>query len=208
MYTANVRLTIHPNYQVLLRHTSRMDGSDNGAHKEIQELFLTSQSILLLNHDPEKKNFRSNLTMTTEDLELRKKACVDEASSLMTSYRSLEEHVTRFENPDSSSGSDNQDLATRVRTARSSFCSRVNNVIRMLNQHLIALNNTISDTRPGSEVVIGRSWDLKDSAERSIEKLQRQLRRWEKRIFKAGISLSPLKNTVNDMGRKNIQTKK
>ena len=150
-----------------------MDGSDNGAHKEIQELFLTSQSILLLNHDPEKKNFRSNLTMTTEDLELRKKACVDEASSLMTSYRSLEEHVTRFENPDSSSGSNNQDLPTRVRTARSSFCSRVNNVIRMLNQHLIALNNTISDTRPGSKVVIGRSWDLKDSAERSIEKLQR-----------------------------------
>ena len=58
-----------------------MDGSDNGAHKEIQELFLTLQSILLLNHDPEKKNFRSNLTMTAEDLELRKKACVDEASS-------------------------------------------------------------------------------------------------------------------------------
>ena len=185
-----------------------MDGADNGAHKEIQELFLNSQSILLLNHDPEKKNFKSNLTMTAEDLELRKNACIDEASNLMTSYLSLEEHVTRFENPDSSSGSDNRDLATRVRTARSSFCSRVNNVIRKLNQHLIALNNTISDTRHGNEVIIGRSWDLKDSAERSIEKLQRQLRHWEKRIFKAGISLSPIKNTVKDMGRKNTQNRK
>ena len=44
-----------------------MDGTDNGAHKEIQEPFLTSQSILLLNHDPEKKNFKSNVTMTPED---------------------------------------------------------------------------------------------------------------------------------------------
>ena len=208
MYTANVRLMICPDYQVFMRTTSRMDGADNGAHKEIQELFLTSQSILLLNHDPEKKNFKSNLTMTAENLELRKNACVDKASSLMTSYRSLEEHVIRFENPDSSSGSDNQDLATRVRTARSAFCSRVNNVIRMLNQHLIALNNTINDTSPESEVVLGRSWDLKDSAERSIEKLQRQLRRWERRISRAGISLSPVKNTISDVGRKNIESKK
>ena len=178
-----------------------MDGTNSDAHKDVQELFLTSQSILLLNHDPEKENFRSNLTMTTEDLELRKKACVDEASSLMTTYRSLEEHVTRFENPDSSSGSDNLDLTTRVKTARSTFCSRVNNVIRMLNQHLIALNNTINDTRPESEVVLGRSWDLKDSAEQSIEKLQRQLRCWEKRISRAGINLSPVKNKILDMGR-------
>ena len=125
-----------------------MDDTNSDIHKDVQELFLTSQSILLLNYNPEKKNFRSNLNMTPQDRELREKACIDEASSLMTTYWSLEEHVIRLENPDSSSGSDNQDLATRVKTARGAFCSRVNNVIRMLNQHLVALNNKIKDTRP------------------------------------------------------------
>merc|ERR1712243_442908 len=120
----------------------------------------------------------------------------------MTTYRSLKEHVMRLENPDSSSGSDNQDLATRVKIARGAFCSRVNNVVSMLTQHLVALNNTINDTKPESKVVLGRSWDLKDSAERSIEKLQRQLRRWEKRISRAGINLSPVKNAILDMGKK------
>ena len=59
-----------------------MDDTGSDIHKDVQELFLTSQSILLLNYNPEKKNFKSNLYMTSEDRELREKACVDEASSL------------------------------------------------------------------------------------------------------------------------------
>ena len=133
---------------------------------------------------------------------------MDEATSLMTTYQSLEEHVMRLENPDSSSGSNNQDLATRVKLARGAFCSRVNNVISMLTQHLVALTNTINDTKPGNEVILGRSWDLKDSAERSIEKLQRQIRRWEKQIFRAGINLSPVRNKILDMGKKKTEVKR
>ena len=154
-----------------------MDDVGSDIHKDVQNLFLTSQSILLLNCDPEKKNSKSNINMTPEDRELKEKACIDEAASLMTTYRSLEEHVMRLENPDSSSGSNNQDLATRVKLARGAFCSRVNNVINMLTQHLVALTNTINGTNPENEIILGRSWDLKDSAERSIEKLQRQIKR-------------------------------
>ena len=126
----------------------------------------------------------------------------------MTTYRSLEEHVMRLENPDSSSGSNNQDLATRVKLARGAFCSRVNNVINMLTQHLVALTNTINGTNPENEVILGRSWDLKNSAERSIERLQRQIKCWEKRIWRAGINLSPVKNKILDMGRKKMDNKK
>ena len=99
-----------------------MDDAGSDIHKDVQNLFLTSQSILLLNCDPEKKNSKSNINMTPEDRELKEKACIDEAASLMTTYWSLEEHVMRLENPDSSSGSNNQDLATRVKLARGTFC--------------------------------------------------------------------------------------
>ena len=54
-----------------------MDDAGSDIHKDVQELFLTSQSILLLNYDPEKKNFRSNVNMTQEDRELKEKACMD-----------------------------------------------------------------------------------------------------------------------------------
>ena len=84
-----------------------MDNVGSDIHKDVQELFLTSQSILLLNYDPEKKNFISKVNMTPEDRELKEKACMDEATNLMTTYRSLEEHVMRLENSDSSSGSNN-----------------------------------------------------------------------------------------------------
>ena len=78
----------------------------------------------------------------------------------------------------------------------------------MLTQHLVALTNTINGMNPENEVILGRSSDLKDSVERSIERLQRQIKRWEKRIWKAGISLSPIKSKLYDMGRKKINNKK
>ena len=80
-----------------------MDAAGSDVYKEVQKVFLNSQSILLLN-DPEKKNFRSNVNMTPEDRELKEKACMNEAAKLMTTYRSLEEHVLRLENSDSNSG--------------------------------------------------------------------------------------------------------
>ena len=154
-----------------------MDDIGSDIHKDVQSLFLTSQSLLLLNCDPEKENFKSNTNMTPEDRELKEKACIDEAASLMTIYRALEEHVVRLENPDSSSGSNNHDLATRVKLARGAFFLRVNSVINMLTQHLVALTNTIIGTNSENEVILGRSSDLKDSVERSIERLQRQIKR-------------------------------
>ena len=182
-----------------------MDHTGSDIHKDVQELFLTSQSILLLNYDPEKKNFRSNANMAPEDRELKEKACMDEATKLMTTYRSLEEHVTRLENSNSSSGSNDQGITARVKLARGTFCSRVNNVISRLTQLLVSLTGAINNTKPGNEVTLGRSWDLKDSTERSIVKLQRQIKRWEKRIIRAGIKLSPDKSKVPNMGGKVIE---
>ena len=134
-----------------------MDDAGSDIHKDVQELFLTSQSILLLNYDPEKKNFRSNVNMTPEDRELKERACMDEAAKLMTTYRSLEEHVLRLENSDSSSGSNDQGIAARVKLAKGTFCSQVNNVISRLTQLLISLTSVINNTKPGTEVTLGRS---------------------------------------------------
>ena len=185
-----------------------MDAAGSDVHKEVQELFLNSQSILLLNHDLEKKNFRSNINMTPEDREIKENACVNEATKLMTTYRSLEEHVLRLENSDSSSGSNQQGIAARVKLAKGTFCSRVNNVIDRLTQLLISLTSVINNTTPGSEVTLGRSYDLKDSIERNIMKLQKQIKRWEKRIIRAGVKLSPDKSKVPNMGGKEIENKK
>ena len=63
-----------------------MDDIGSDIHKDVQSMFLTSQSLLLLNCDPEKENFKSNTNMTPEDRELKEKACMDEAASLMTIY--------------------------------------------------------------------------------------------------------------------------
>ena len=133
---------------------------------------------------------------------------MDEATKLMTTYRSLEEHVLRLENSDSSSGSNDQGIAARVKLAKGTFCSRVNNVISRLTQLLVSLTSAINNAKPGSEVTLGRSWDLKDSTERSIMKLQRQIKRWEKRIIRAGIKLSPDKSKIPNMGGKEIENKK
>ena len=181
-----------------------MDTMSADVYREVQKIFLNSQSILLLNHDLEKTNFISDIYMTPEDREIKENACVSQVTKLMTTYQSLEEHVLRLENSDSSSGSNDQGIAARVKLAKGTFCSRVNNVISRLTQLLVPLTSVINNAKPGSEVTLGRSWDLKDSTERSIMKLQRQIKRWEKRIIRTGIKLSPDKSKVPDMGGKKI----
>ena len=185
-----------------------MDDTGSDIHKDVQSLFFTSQSLLLLNCNPKKENFKTNTNMTPEDRKLKEKACKDEAARLMKTYRALEEQVVRLENPESSSGPSNQDLATRVKQAREAFCSRVHSIIDMLTQHLVALTNTINGMNPENEVILGRSSDLKDYVEQSIERLQRQIKCWEKRIWRAGVSLSPIKSKILDMGRKKMNKKK
>ena len=92
-----------------------------------------------------------------------------------------------------------------MKQAKEALFSRVHSLIEMLTQHLVAVTNTVNSVDPQrNEVIFGRSSDLKDSVERSIERLQRQIKRWEKRIWKAGIVLYPLKNKLYDLGRKKI----
>ena len=63
-----------------------MDDICSDIHKDLQSLFLTSQSLLLLNCDPEKENLKTNTNMTPEDRKLKEKACNDEALRLMKTY--------------------------------------------------------------------------------------------------------------------------
>ena len=73
----------------------------------------------------------------------------------------------------------------------------------MLAQHLVALTNTVNSVDPErNEIIYGRSSDLKDSVETKIERLQRQIKRWERRICNTGISLSPLKDKICKLGKK------
>ena len=184
------------------KHTSTMDDISNDIHKDVQSMFLTSQSLLLLNCEPEKENFRANTNLTPEDQRLKEKACEDEAITLMKIYRALEEQVRRVEDPEfdpKGSGPGNQDLTAKVKQAREALFSRVHSLIEMLTQHLVALTNTVNSVSPENEVILGCSSDLKDSVERNIERLQRQIKRWEKRIWKAGIVLSPLKNKIYNL---------
>ena len=142
-----------------------MDDTGSDIHKDVQSLFFTSQSLLLLSCDPEKENFKTNTNMTPEDQRLKEKACKDEAITLMKIYRALEEQVVRLEDPESSSGPNSQDLAAKVKQAREAFFSRVHSLIEMLTQHLVVLTNTINSINPENEVILGRSSDLKNFVE-------------------------------------------
>ena len=183
-----------------------MDDTNNNIHKDVHSLFYAAQSLLLLSCDPEKENFRANPNLTPEDRRLKEKACEDEAITLMKVYRALEEQVRRVENPEidpKRSGPGKQALTAKVKQAKEALFSRVQTLIEMLTQHLVALTNTVNSIDPErNEIIFGRSSDLKDSVERNIEWLQRQIKRWERRIWKTGISLSPLKNKIYDMGKK------
>ena len=187
-----------------------MDDTHNDIHKDVHSLFYAAQSLLLLSCDPEKENFRANPNLTPKDRRLKEKACEDEAITLMKVYRALEEQVRRVENPEfdpKRSGPGNQALTAKVKQAREALFSRVQNLIEMLTQHLVALTNTVNSIDPErNEVIFGHSSDLKDSVERNIERLQRQIKRWERRIWKTGISLSPLRDKMYEMGKKKIKT--
>ena len=100
-----------------------MDITGDDVYREAQKIFLNSQSILLLNHDLEKTNFRSGIYMTPEDCEIKENACVSEVTKLMSTYQSLEEHVLRLENSVPGSEANQQGIAARVKLAKGAFCS-------------------------------------------------------------------------------------
>ena len=157
-----------------------MDNTSNDIHRDVHSLFYTSQSLLLLSCDPEKENFKTNTNLKPKDRRLKEKACEDKAITLMKIYRALEEQIIRVEDPEfdpKSSGPNSQDLAAKVKQAREALFSRVQSLIEMLTQHLVALTNTVNSVSPENEVILGRSLDLKDSVERNIERLQRQIKR-------------------------------
>ena len=160
-----------------------MDDTNNDIHRDVHSLFYTAQSLLLLSCDPEKENFRANTNLTPEDRRLKEKACEDEAITLMKVYRALEEQVRRVENPEidpQRSGPGKQALTAKVKQAKEALYSRVQTLIEMLAQHLVALTNTVNSVDPErNEIIYGRSSDLKDSVETKIERLQRQIKRWE-----------------------------
>ena len=114
-----------------------MDTTSADVYREVQKIFLNSQSILLLNHDLENKNFISDIYMTPEDCEIKENACVNEVTNIMFTYQSLEEHVLRLENSAHGPVANQQDIVTTVKLAKSAFCSRVNNVIAQLLAHLL-----------------------------------------------------------------------
>ena len=185
-----------------------MDTTDGDVYREAQKIFLNSQSILLLNHDLEKTNFTSGIYMTPEDREIKENTCVSEVTKLMSTYQSLEEHVLRLENSVPGSIASQQGIAARVKLAKGAFCSRVNNMIDRLTQLLISLTSVINDTTTGSENTISKSRDMKDSIERNIMKLKRQIKQWEKRIIRAGVKLSPDKSEIPNVGEKETENKK
>ena len=100
-----------------------MDATSGDVYREVQKIFLNSKSILLLNHDLEKKNFMSDTYMTPEDRETKENACVSEVTKLMSTYQSLEEHVLMLENSVPESVTHQQGIAARVKLAKGVFCS-------------------------------------------------------------------------------------
>ena len=100
-------------------------------------------------------------------------------------------------------GPDKQVLIAKVKHAKEALFSRVHTLIEMLAQHLVALTNTVNSVDPErNEVIYGRSSDLKESVETKIERLQRQIKKWECRICNTEISLSPLKEKLSKLGKK------
>ena len=128
-----------------------MDTTSADVYREVQKIFLNSQSILLLNNDLENKNFISDMYMTPEDREIKENTCVNKVTNIMVTYQSLEEHVLRLENSVHGPVTNQQDIVTRVKLAKSAFCSRVNNLIDRLTQLLTPLNSVINDTTNESE---------------------------------------------------------
>ena len=166
---------------------------------ELQRLYFSAQSVLHLSCNPKKANSWANPNLSPKDLELKTKFCEDETVTLMKMYRTLEDQVRKAENPELDSwypGPDKQILVAKIKNTKEALFTRVHTLIGMLSQHLVALTNTVDTVDPErNEVVHGRSADLKDSVETKIEMLQRQIKKWERRIYHikkgAADSLSP-----------------
>ena len=153
-----------------------MDTTSADVYREVQKIFLNSQSILLLNNDLENKNFISDMYMTPEDRDIKENTCVNKVTNIMVTYQSLEEHVLRLENSVHGPMANQQDIVTRVKLAKSTFCSRVNNLIDRLTQLLISRTSVIDNTTAGKKNAANRSYDMRDSIERNIMKLKRQIK--------------------------------
>ena len=183
-----------------------MHDTHNDVHKDVHSLFYAAQSLSLLSCNSEKENFRASPNLTPEDRKLKEKACEDKAITLMKVYRALEEQVRRVENPVTNpkrSGPSKQILTAKVKQAKEALFSRVLTLIEMLTQNLVALTNTVNSINPvRNDIIYGCSSDLKDSVETKIERLQRQIKRWERRICNTGISLNPLKDKICKLGKK------
>ena len=99
-------------------------------------------------------------------------------------------------------------MVTKIRKTKEALLSRVHALIGMMSQHLVALTSTVESVDPEkNNIVYGGFADLKDSMETKIEMLQRQIKKWEHRIYQfikkgAADSLSPIKEKINKLGKK------
>ena len=122
MITGQRQIVDRPGHcTTLLHHTVAMDTTNADVYREVQKIFLNSQSILLLNNDLENKNFTSDIYMTPEDRETKENTCVNEVTSIMVTYQSLEEQVLRLENSVHGPVTNQQDILTRVKLAKRRF---------------------------------------------------------------------------------------
>ena len=169
---------------------------------KLENLFFSVQTILHLSYNPDKTNSKVNPDLSPEDLEAQLMFCKNETAIMMTLYRALEGLVKKAETAELGSptlGSDRQNLAVNIRKTKEAFFSRIHGLIGIMSQHLIPLTNTVDSLDPEKHnVVYGQAVDLKDSMENKVERLEIQIKKWERRVSRfvqkgAANSLSPLK---------------
>ena len=98
-------------------------------------------------------------------------------------------------------------MSINIKETKEAFFSRIHGLIGMMSQHLTALTNTVDSVDPErNDIIYGRSVDLKDSMENKVERLEMQIKKWERRInhsMRIGAinSLNPLKEKVKKLGK-------
>ena len=129
---------------------------------------------------------------------------------MMALLRALEGLVKKAETAELGSpalGPNGRDLSLNIKETKEAFFSRIHGLIGMMSQHLIALTNTVDSVDPErNDIIYGRSVDLKDSMENKVERLEMQIKKWERRINhfvqKGAVnSLSPLKEKIKKIGK-------
>ena len=129
---------------------------------------------------------------------------------MMALYRALEGLVKKAKAAELGSlalGPDGQNLAINIRKTKEAFFSRIHGLIGMMSQHLVALTNTVDSVDPEkNDIIYRRSVNLKDSMENKVERLEMQIKKWERRVSRfvqkgAASSLSPLKEKIKKIGK-------